>query len=50
MDDDQEPVECPECGGFGVIETFDGTYGTYDCFGPAEEECERCDGTGEIDE
>ena len=43
MTDDEE---CPDCEGTGVIQGWAGTYGSGDCGGPTEDECETCCGTG----
>lgn len=49
MDNDQDPVECPDCEGFGYITYYVGTYGTSDCSGPAERICHECNGEGVVD-
>lgn len=36
---DPEMVECPECGGSGIIDDEEEAY-----------ECEHCNGTGEVEE
>lgn len=51
---EEEKEECPDCGGYGFIETTSPSQCSTPrneccggCFG--EVDCETCDGTGEID-
>lgn len=41
---------CTECHGTGRTTYYVGTYGTSSCKGPAEQTCERCEGSGEEEE
>jgi RecJ-like exonuclease len=51
---EEEMEECPDCNGYGYIETTSPSQCTVyrgDCCGGCygEVDCEKCDGTGEIE-